>query len=412
MLYSIGELRQEVFQKVFDVYDIFKDFFDEKFVDLQDIPGDDDIKEVFQTYDVEESEYEDSYEISEFQLSSIKGYYSSLQPIIYVWWPNVIVTNENDRSVHIQDLYAKVKVTMDGQIPVEFHGFQLTRSTFSELQFTSGYIHSHVPRRNGLPRFSDPCLGTGPIKNTILDLKSNYEEALWMLFCQELSLYVTVESLAGGPYFRMESIVTSSKFYNYSDYNLNLCTNLNTNNFSFLRGKAEEYINTFKLIIKDFTLWYLKKGRLSFNFKNGSYVPGMPFFDYMIDISNCFIDYFNHHEITWENVEFLYNHELLIKASVSNGQFYRYIDADIPRDFELEGEHILFFKGRDIKLRIDRSAEERREPVTLLGVSLAMFILRNILKIINYRYTNNGKRIEHTSGETSITSTYQTVCYI
>ena len=409
MQQSIDGLRESIFTQVYQVYEIFQNFFGEEFTDLQGFPDNTELLNTMMAYRVEVTEHEGVYEISEEQWNSIENVYARRKPVIMVWWPRVTVTNENDRSVQIQDLYAKIQVTLDGRIPYEFRGFQLTRTTFPESQFTSGYIHSHIPHFSGIPNFRDPCLGSGPINNTIMDLKNGYEEALWMLFCQELALYVTVESLRGGPYFRLETIGSRHKLPDYRDY----VTVDSVKSFSSLWVRSHVDENCFYEKLKIFTKYYLEHGHLSFNYRDGRFVPGMPYFDFIIDISNSFIDFYNSHSSRLiDDVEKLYDAGILKKAFAANNEFYDNSNMDVHSDFSsYEGHPVLIFKGETKTLHIEREEEVHMEVTTLLHHNMAMYILSSILKIINYRYrnehtTNTGRASEDSS------SSYQTVIYL
>lgn len=417
MQYTINELRQKIFNHVYDVYEIFQNFFEPQFVDLQEIPTDEDLIAALQTWDIEESEYEHTYEVSPQRLGSLRRSYSTLKPSILVYWPRVTVTNENDRSVQIQDLYAKVILTTEGRIPYECRGFKLNRTTFSEVQFASGYLHSHIPhiRDDQPPHFDNPCLGTGPINNTIMDLKNGYEETLWMLFCQELALYVTVESLRGGPYFRMEQIGSEHRLYGYDDYNGDGRDIAELGSFTGVSSYHQTYpqkFAEFKEIVKHFTLYYLEHGHLSLNYKDGQFVQGMPYFDYMIDISNSFIDFFNQYGHR-EDVQSLYERKIIIKAMVSNSQFFENRAISHHDYTGLEGQDMFEFKGEMKHLHIEMEAEAHREVTLLLNHKIAMFILHNVLKIINYRYRNEHNNNAGTGSNTAVIApTYQTVVYL
>jgi hypothetical protein len=366
MSHTINSLREDGHDRIADVYEIFINFFGEQFTDIQ---------------------------------------LAQSRADIFVYWPRVTVTNENDRSVAIQDLYAKVQITSDGTIPYENRGFQLVRSTFSEIQFASGYLHSHIPHFSGVPHFQNPCLGSGPINRTIADLKNEYEEALWMLFCQELSLYVTVESLAGGPYFRMETI-GKRKLLSYF-----ICYDDNDRLTPDFWHYREDKKRIFMQIINNFTKYYLEHGHLSIGYFNNTFMPGMSYFDFMIDISNAFIDFYNKYGQR-ENVEELYNRVIIIKCLAASGEFYENNTDSTSNDFsQYEGRKVLEFKGHDVNLHIEQAAGEQHTEVTiLLHHQIAMHILHNILRIINYRYRN-----EHTinrGSQKSSATTYQTVCYL
>ena len=83
---------------------------------------------------------------------------------ILVHFPSVIVTNENHKSEVIYDLFAKIQVHTSGRIEGKF---KLARTTYTKQQALSGYTHSHVPRSTLLGDFAKPCLGSGPLNNTI-----------------------------------------------------------------------------------------------------------------------------------------------------------------------------------------------------------------------------------------------------
>ena len=167
MYYTIDELRNTLFKNVYDVHQVFKDFFGEEYVDLQNVPDDGQLLPLGVSLDkLSETN------ISDEHIADFKSRFEDHKFAIMVWWPKVTVTNENDRSVEIDDLYAKIEILMDGTIPYENTGFKLNRSTFSKAQYISGYLHSHVHQFTNIPSFSDPCLGTGPIKETIHSLKN------------------------------------------------------------------------------------------------------------------------------------------------------------------------------------------------------------------------------------------------
>ena len=62
MQYSLNELRQRIFSKVNDVYEVFQNYFGEEFTDLQNIPTDEDLLSTMEAWDITESEHEGIYE--------------------------------------------------------------------------------------------------------------------------------------------------------------------------------------------------------------------------------------------------------------------------------------------------------------------------------------------------------------
>lgn len=357
-------------QRVADVYGIFQNFFGEQSVDLQGDGGGD--------------------------------------FAIMVWWPTVTVTNDNSKSVIIKDLYAKIVITSEGRIPYESSGFKLSRTTFSNDQWASGYLHSHIPRlyRQEVPCFYNPCLGRGPIRNTIMDLKNEYEEAVWMLFCQELALYVTVESLAGGPYIKMEEIGASKELKNFKGFT-------EVDSISYFKRSSNSSDLIFDDMIKEFTLWYLQHGHLKFNYSEERFRCGLSYYDFIIDISNSFIEWFN----LFGNrsaLQSLYVSEIIIKAKVAQGKFYKSSTVDLVNTSDIEGRPVLTFKGEIKSLHIEPPIPSNNEYITtLLHHDIAMYILGRILRIINYRYCNEHNKLpESGSTQEGTSSTYQTVFYL
>ena len=94
------------------------------------------------------------------------------------------------------------------------------------------------------------------------------------------SLYVTVESISGGPWKRMENIGSKSLHLEYKDYNLN-----KVDKSTFTSVFTDENL-------KNFIQYYLKHGHLSIRYVKDKFTYGMPYHEYIIDISNAFIDYY------------------------------------------------------------------------------------------------------------------------
>ena len=414
MQYTIEELRHKVFEKVYDVYEIFKNHFGEQFVDLQGLPDDSLLVDLLELHLNREVSIETDFpiEISDDLIGELRDACNIYKAEIIVWWPRVTVTNDNDKSIEIQDLYAKVKLDIEGRIPYEYSGFKLTRSTYNSIQFQSGYTHSHVPGFSpsssvaDATRWMDPCLGSGPIRHTIMDLKNNNEEALWMLFCEELARYVTVESLRGGPYKRLEEVGSRERLIDYTGFAGHTIGLNSIKRYSSCYYPSEELISD----LKDFTVYYLQHGHLCFNYQDEAFKIGMSFFNFIIDISNTYIEWFNKKGTAHLRDE-LFTKGILVNSCVAEGKFYTTQRASTVDTARFEGSPVLKFKGRDIVFHIDNVQDVEPETTILLSYDIAMYILQNILKIINYRYKN-----EHTNttrgDSTTIAPTYQTVIYL
>lgn len=407
MEYTINQLFDLLGEKVYAVRDTFIGFFGEDYIDLHE--GPDIIMFKQNLHDILEEDYHIKprievkegalYDISEDTMNHLKGRISHFGWDIYVWWPVVTVTNEYDKSIIIQDLYAKITVQTDGRIPYESHGFYLNRATYPIVQFQSNYLHSHVRDipKSDFTYFASPCLGTGPINQTILTLKSEYEETTWMLFCQELSMYVTVESLTGIPYNRLETVVTRG-------------SSILKMGFDFCHAMRVAFIqsgfSTEKL--KDCIKYYLQHGHLSLVFKDNRFQCGLSYYEYILDLSNAFIDFYNENLCRGNSqIARCFSSGLLMEVNVVNGKFYRNTDH-IPQPCleEFKNKPVLTFKGKEIKTNIIGEKEEKAVATTILCQEFAMYVLKNILRTINFRFNN-----EHNESNNT-TSAYKRVCYI
>lgn len=409
MEYTINELLGHLSEKVYNIRDTFIGFFGEDYVDMQESSNIRMFKANLSSIleeryllkpRVDMEGHNAYYEISDADMESLEKRIAGYKWTIYVWWPIVTVTNENGRSVVIQDLYAKIDVGANGRIPYENHGFLLNRATYTKDQFLSGYMHSHISSipKDDFTRFMRPCLGTGPIKDTILTLKSDYDEASWMLFCQELGVYVTVESLAGGPYNRMEYIGSNTRSIialesKESSYSYGTFTNS-----GFTYDELEAFIK-----------YYLQHGHLSIIFKEGRFQCGLSTYDYILDVSNTFIDFYN--ECLSEGQYQLtkcFDKELLMEVQAAHGRFYRKKGTNVST-LSLNGyrnKPVLIFKGKEIKTTITEEKEEEVTLTNILNPSFAMKLLHNILRIINFRFQNGNNK------SNDIASAYQRVCYL
>ena len=296
---------------------------------------------------------------------------------ILVHFPHVRVTNEHDRFVDINHLWAKVKVMYDGTLN---GGFTLNRSEYTMLHISSGYMHSHI---NSIPtgdftRFQNPCTGSGPINGTIGALNRDYDEDMWNMFCLELSKYVTVESVAGRPYRYLEKLGTNDmevgidRFITYlsPDYHGNVIT---PNKF------------------KEFVRYFISTKKLKFNYVNGSYSIGMSLIEFIVLISNEFIkwynDQFNKEELTIK-FEDLKRHGILKECIIDNEKIYYDRSRDNVNNYaQYIGKKVCVFKGKEITVDITDIAEVRNENKSIiLNTHTALYILTTILKVLNYRY--------------------------
>lgn len=144
------------------IYGVFKNFFGEEFVDMQNYPSlDEYINNAKMLHSEEFIMIDDTIEDSSFSRINI-----------LVRFPEVRIINENDKYIDIWELYARVTVTYSGTMRGDF---RLNRSEYDLFQLRNGYMHSHISSIpfSRLTEFQSPCLGSGPIRGTIATLNDS-----------------------------------------------------------------------------------------------------------------------------------------------------------------------------------------------------------------------------------------------
>ena len=408
---KIDELYNLLMGRPLKVLDIFNDFFGENRVDMQGFPSADKFKMWLGITNI--SEYmpraalnmsEEDYNIygrkalTELNdetldrvmeiLCSNGGVIESIrtkkfnQGFILVHFPYVRVTNEYDRYVDINHLYAKVVVNSNGS----GNGyFTLNRAEYTYLHISNNYMHSHVSNipTSNFTDFQSPCTGSGPINDTLSSLARDFDEDLWRLFCLELDKYVQVESIAGTPYHRLEQLGTANMYSEDSTF------------------KALNVLGWYEYFSKDmaksFTEYLIRDRKLKFNYKSGSYSIGMTFVEFMVLISNEFISWYNQkfNEGTYTyTLDDLLRDKVIGKGVIAGDKIY-YGDngrsLNTYRSFV--GKRMCTFKGRDVLINITGMNEVANDNESiLLNSKIALYILTRILNVVNYRYGKSEQR--------------------
>lgn len=371
------------------IYDIFKDFYGEEFVDMQNYLSLEEYISFIRRNFSEERILEPG--------NNLYGSDRFNEIFILVRFPEVRVTNENDRYIDIWELYAKVTFNWRGESRGDF---LLNRAEYDVFQLQNNYMHSHIssiPTSNFMS-FQSPCLGSGPIRDTLALLAADFDELRWQLFCLELSKYVQVESLAGGPYKRMENLGKNSMSRGESNWSMFSDENLpHFNSFNNER-------------VRQFVKWLLERKKLKFDFTNGSYGISMPYITWRIFLSNEFIE--------WYNIQYaegnatatyldLLAEGVLVKGIINNNRFYYDNSGRGTNYSRYVGKRVCIFKGEEVRLVV-RDLESRANDNNLsnfINNRLAEYIYKCILKVVNYEYGNN-------STETQTAGPSKTVIYI
>ena len=365
-------------EKPLRVLDIFNEFFGESRVDMQGFPTLAEVESVL-------PETSSAAAIKRFITSKIEGN----KGFILVHFPHVRITNEYDKFTDINHLYAQVVIDVDGKIQGRFG---LNRSEYTVIHFTNDYMHSHVsniPTYN-LTQFQIPCTGTGPINNTICSLARDFDPDLWQLFCLELDRYVQVESIAGTPYHRLESLVTGGRSHAYT-----VCTSIRMKGNlapADLGGRRSNAIITASQLA-ELVKCVIDSNILKFTYQDGGYYLAMSPTEYYIKISNLFIKWYNKKykkgEVTHTLNDMLMN-GVLNKYKFVNNRLVR--ESNNRRDYNIYiGRKVCTFKGQDILFSISDAQQEAAEQndVYIIRQELAEYIFTKIFNVLNFRYGNN-----------------------
>lgn len=397
---KLYEFFESQIEKTRAFYTVIKDYFSEELTDLQ-LPTFSDFEEIIKNKRLEDyitqasdrngygsysmdRDYYENHKRSPF-LDSITDlgiidyctkFLITNMPTadILIKFPEVTVTNEVDRSINIQDLYVKIKVKRNKI----YETFKMVRTTYDIIQWVSSYSHSHIPRLDNIevPHWTTPCLGQGPLNSTVRTLKERYDEEILGLFCFELSKYVTVESLEGVPYIRLESVgATTNILISPTNY----------------RGSLQAD----KFLISKFTKYFIENVPIKFSYINGNYALGEPLSTFWIKMSYCFIEWYNN---MFKQGKFTYTLESLKRSGIINSFIISEGKVHIPcsgyskETIEyLNNKDMFVFKGTMQKLNIIGVKYFNQNQSILVSDKVCEYILTCILKLINYKYGRTNK---------------------
>ena len=179
--------------------------------------------------------YESKVEYFDFK-TKLKDYFGDRVHIgdnyFIVYFPKVDITNSSNRQHTIYETYLKVywQNVSDTNCPryvfeyyqinlddypclVKFESIRGIRTRFSEQEYNSAYVFSHL-QRNPLD-WANACLGEGILRK-YQNIPINSDEKL-LGYCMALENYLTWESLEGGPYIKISDIKTDTSNSNSLD---------------------------------------------------------------------------------------------------------------------------------------------------------------------------------------------------
>lgn len=358
-------------EEVNKVIEIFNDYFGEDKVDFKISSSCKDLIATINTY----NPYAEN--LTEWK-EAVKDLYIPTYEIL-IYFPEITITNEHDKSAVLKDLYAKIIIDKRGRISSRH--IYLNRSTYTIKEFLSDYMHSHCPgipkitMEDGYLKFEKMCLGYGPINETLESLSGAFDEDRWNLFCWELDKVIRVESLVGVPYRKLENIGNNAgstiRIYTHPKMAFNKEISLQEN------------------YIASFIEYVIKSNKLKFVYAFGSYTLGMAYKDYIVTISNLFISWYNN--LPEKDKAVIYVPAIIKKKAFIVTSFNIYKDLSYSqRGIEgLRGAKVCHFKGKDIYVSIIDKDNTLDNYSSLMDETPANNILNSILITINYGYQNS-----------------------
>lgn len=290
--------------------------------------------------------------------------------IVYIKFPKLTITNELGKSHTLLDTYIELQLGVQYIIPK----FSLARGTLTEDEYIANYAFSHAS--GGTTSFTSAlCFGSGPIDSTRAELLMSldyYSPHKIQLFCYELENYLQVESIAGGPYRRMENIGNQSTelITSFNDVLFTSTANINIIN------------NKYPLILTEFFSYVIDNHLDKFKFKyNGkAVVIGLNISEIIQLLTNLFIEciFKTNQE---ENQRIIANY--LQMGYINNtGLYFRQnnIDRELPQNLQ----PFCTFKGQPITTNIIKN-EELQLVKFLSPIRIKRFIL-DLTYFINTKY--------------------------
>lgn len=200
---------------------------------------------------------------SDYELSKVGSGYE-----LVIKFPEITITNSQERSHKIFDLYFGFKFRVDEekmkfQFRSQPYGW---RGKYQLAEAASLYHHSHLHAGNYQVGNNYFCLGTGPIAEVFMTYQESFKsfptisdfEDFFFSLCLLINSYVAWESIEGVPYYKISNLVQISNEQSSTEFT-NPVSKDETNNFYVHIGNFNRGVD------KNFAEAILKTARFSFD---------------------------------------------------------------------------------------------------------------------------------------------------
>lgn len=122
---------------------------------------------------------------------------------IIIHFPEVKITNGH-REHLIRNMFVRLFVKPNGTVFTHMQGI---RTTLTEAELMSHYVHSHLPRFEGrVMKYHNFCLGVGEINQVLAILNTKFTSANFMMLLMHIKNFLEWESKEGHPYMFLENV--------------------------------------------------------------------------------------------------------------------------------------------------------------------------------------------------------------
>lgn len=299
---------------------------------------------------------------------------------ILIHFHDITVTNEFDHTTKIEDIYACVPITPKGTI---MKRILWCRTTISRSHWSVGYVHSHVSisddAADGIFGWVPPCLGDGPICNTISTLSKSFCKDFWSLFWLELDKCIKTESLTGGPFKKLEQL----------DSSLNFTECYKSFDFTCIYFRYHKY----KDLINEIVLRLINDVGLKYRYHLDHIEPAVTFVDFTLLVSKMLLEYLdtvtpetrlNYRKLLEDSVDLL-----SVQLSSDRNVFFSYRLGDkFIIDETIDKKPTFSFKGEPVKFKIveDLDIDYQKDLLTIVHPRMSAAILHRLTLVINNVY--------------------------
>lgn len=254
---------------------------------------------------------------------------------LIVYWDKVTVRNENEDTIEITDLYARISIVGGKLCGTP----EMLRTSYSRQQWDAGYAHSHLPH-NSLS-WAHPCLGRGALRGTVTTLAGKGGDYhMWFLFALELDRYVHIESLKGGPYIRMSDVL-SGREKTETDYSFDTSW-IGTE----VLGDNLKSLDVYKIFVREMP-------ELDLAVSDFDIRPACTYVEFTVMVTNILVNLYNR-----DKEKYAWARNLLVKGRVVDVAHIAYcVNGRVMRSYNPQSpKYLLTFKGEPKYLKIFESS--------------------------------------------------------